>query len=265
MSQTHIKDIGDRIASQGWTVTELANDTGYSALWEVSRPEKCPITLNFRGIGDAGVLPLDNAYACDVEGRPAIALSFSKYGEEEWQKNLSAFVRRLDAAFTPGEETPVHSLQLLEADPVDKSDILYSKPYLGRNAFDWGIDGQPRGEWMSPYTNDPPVRVKGGNLPTWVDDDIRQLAGMPACNENRVLDSGRIPLYICSLCRDLGCGCFAVRVRFYEDVVTWSDFTSEYDYEYPSYMPDPRYISVPVIQFDKIAYLRVLAGLLETG
>ncbi|MEM7243939.1 MAG: hypothetical protein AAF533_01270 [Acidobacteriota bacterium] len=37
------------------------------------------------------------------------------------------------------------------------------------------------------------------------------------------LESGRVPLYVCAACGDLGCGCVAVRIELEDDVVRWSD------------------------------------------
>lgn len=37
------------------------------------------------------------------------------------------------------------------------------------------------------------------------------------------LPSGRVPLYICSQCGDLGCGAITVRVSLVEDCYVWSE------------------------------------------
>jgi hypothetical protein len=41
------------------------------------------------------------------------------------------------------------------------------------------------------------------------------------------LASGRVPLYLCAECGDLGCGCVAVRVEREGDVVVWSELGPE--------------------------------------
>lgn len=47
-------------------------------------------------------------------------------------------------------------------------------------------------------------------------------------------ESGRILLYVCPECFDLGCGAFAVRVSRTDSGYTWSDFAYENGYEEPS-------------------------------
>lgn len=41
------------------------------------------------------------------------------------------------------------------------------------------------------------------------------------------LPSGRVPLYICPECADLGCGCLTVRVTEFDDGFVWSEFGFE--------------------------------------
>jgi hypothetical protein len=70
----------------------------------------------------------------------------------------------------------------------------------------------------------------------------------------RALPSGRIPLYVCSLCGDLGCGALCVRMTMDGDTVTWSDFCLENDHE-PFDEPDPDFVEVPVIRFGATDYV----------
>jgi len=42
--------------------------------------------------------------------------------------------------------------------------------------------------------------------------------------EASFLESGRVPLYVCSCCADLGCGAITVSVEQIEDTIIWSDF-----------------------------------------
>ncbi len=41
------------------------------------------------------------------------------------------------------------------------------------------------------------------------------------------LESGRVPLYVCSCCADLGCGAITVLVEKTEDTYIWSNFRRE--------------------------------------
>lgn len=241
MTITHLQDLEKRLAGRGWTVAECTEaDSEFSARWKLSRHGGQSLTLNFEGLDDADILPIKRSYACHVDGRPGASLHFSKDNRREWQQNLAAFMLALDAAADESVDQALNRLSILPTD--------------AQPGFDWGIDGVPLAEWMSTWTKKPPA----AGVPTWDDDDVRQLAGRAVRDQSRLLPSGRIPLYICPECGDLGCGCFAVRVGFYPDVVTWGDFTHENNYERPSCEPDPDYTSVPVLKFDKAAYLSTL-------
>jgi hypothetical protein len=43
--------------------------------------------------------------------------------------------------------------------------------------------------------------------------------------------SGRVPLYVCSQCADLGCGAISVRVTEVDDCIVWSELSSEAPWE----------------------------------
>jgi hypothetical protein len=43
--------------------------------------------------------------------------------------------------------------------------------------------------------------------------------------------SGRVPLYVCSMCTDIGCGTISVRVAEVEDSVVWSELSYESPWE----------------------------------
>ena len=47
------------------------------------------------------------------------------------------------------------------------------------------------------------------------------------------LESGRIPVLVCQLCGDFGCGAFAVRILREGDRVRWTDWAYENWYEPP--------------------------------
>jgi hypothetical protein len=42
---------------------------------------------------------------------------------------------------------------------------------------------------------------------------------------------GRTSLYVCAECGDIGCGAVSVRITRHEDVVTWSDFGYQNNYD----------------------------------
>lgn len=49
--------------------------------------------------------------------------------------------------------------------------------------------------------------------------------------EKSELQSGRVPIYICPECGDLGCGCISVKLVEYDDCIVWSEFGYENNYE----------------------------------
>lgn len=114
-----------------------------------------------------------------------------------------------------------------------------------RGGFDWVVDGRPLDVWVSRWT----PRALHSGLPTRDSIDLHALLSENASR----LDSGRVPLYVCELCADVGCGVLAVRVAGSGDVVTWSDFAWE-DGLPENSGPDPAYADVPVIRFDRAAY-----------
>lgn len=100
-----------------------------------------------------------------------------------------------------------------------------------RHVGEWTVDGRVLDVWLSRWVPDGPRSGANGTIRTQDMDDLRALLGRPG----RQLSSGRVPLYVCSQCGDLGCGAFAVRVEREVGtsggrVVTWSDFAWETDY-----------------------------------
>ncbi|WP_448547977.1 hypothetical protein [Thalassotalea fusca] len=50
-------------------------------------------------------------------------------------------------------------------------------------------------------------------------------------NETSELESGRVPIYVCNCCGDLGCGALTVKIEFIDGFFVWSDFGYENNYE----------------------------------
>lgn len=87
--------------------------------------------------------------------------------------------------------------------------------------------------------------------------DLRRLAGTQARDDRTwPLAPGRLPLYVCPICADLGCGAVTVHVDHTRPgEVTWSDLrfesglTSEYDFDLSS---------AGTFVFDAVQYQRTL-------
>lgn len=143
---------------------------------------------------------------------------------------------------------------------------------------DWYLDGTPLAQWMSWFECEGPTPKRNGFLFTWFTEDLHALLGRPlagrtpyrnkarqaATSEARVLASGRVPLYLCSQCGDLGCDSFAVRVGMDgsdPETVTWTDFAWESD-SAPELGPSPDYDALPPIEFSRSQYETVIHQLL---
>ncbi len=63
-------------------------------------------------------------------------------------------------------------------------------------------------------------------LPTVADSVLELLGRRPASG----LDPGRIYLFVCSECGDLGCGAITAAIEVAEDCITWSQFAWESGY-----------------------------------
>jgi hypothetical protein len=79
---------------------------------------------------------------------------------------------------------------------------------------------------------------------------IRQLQR----DEPTSLASGRVLLFVCPECGDIGCGAIAVRIKRSGSDVTWSDFARENGYE------DPSPIGCEPIRFSASDYWQALEG-----
>lgn len=79
-------------------------------------------------------------------------------------------------------------------------------------------DQGPAGQYI-------PVLVH--SWPVGMTDDVRVLLGeMPA-----ELPSGRVPIYVCPQCGDLGCGAVTAVIERTPDTVVWRDFGWDVNYE----------------------------------
>ncbi len=71
------------------------------------------------------------------------------------------------------------------------------------------------------------VGIIGSFKPEFDKEAVSQLL----LKENSVLNSGRIPIYICPECGDLGCGAITVSIEESADTYTWKDFGFENNYD----------------------------------
>ena len=84
---------------------------------------------------------------------------------------------------------------------------------------------------------------------------LQQLMG----NEPSELPEGRMMIYVCPECGDLGCGAVTVTVRREGDEIVWDSFRFENDYD-PEMTDHERYGDVGPFQFDAEQYSQALVA-----
>jgi hypothetical protein len=75
------------------------------------------------------------------------------------------------------------------------------------------------------------------------------------------LPSGRVSLYVCAECGDLGCGCISVAVERIAGSIVWRDFGYENNYE-PEFKP---LIGIGPFHFSSVHYSTLLNDLFVSG
>lgn len=100
MARWHLDELRDALERKGWrVVAELpGDDYRVSATWELQRSgDPRSLLIDFDGLDDLNVLPLDESYACRVRGTDC-SLYFGRRGETgsakrtHWRDELKAFV-----------------------------------------------------------------------------------------------------------------------------------------------------------------------------
>ena len=88
---------------------------------------------------------------------------------------------------------------------------------------------------------------------------LRQLVGVQPRSEDWPLAPGRLPVFVCPVCADLGCGAITVHVARGPGRVTWSDVRMENGYSEPSDVIDLS--ALGPFTFDAAAYEAALLSL----
>ncbi|HEV8396572.1 MAG TPA: hypothetical protein VGQ37_19960 [Vicinamibacterales bacterium] len=87
------------------------------------------------------------------------------------------------------------------------------------------------------------------------DDANRLAAARLFMQEAPDSPAGRVLLYTCAECGDIGCGAYTVRLSRHDDLWSWSDFAWENGYE------DPQSLLLPRFEFaDETYRAAILAG-----
>jgi hypothetical protein len=130
-------------------------------------------------------------------------------------------------------------LSFVEAERVSGRRTLY---------LDFAISGQPLREIVEPGDF---IGLFG-----WLDRSFElTFFARLLLREPSELPSGRVPIYICAECADLGCGAVTTRITKNDDSFVWSDFGFETNYENDC---ANSYSHVRNFVFQKTAYYRAL-------
>ncbi len=70
------------------------------------------------------------------------------------------------------------------------------------------------------------------------------------------LPHGRVPVYICAECGDIGCGAVTARIEHLDDRVVWRDFSYENGYE--PFDPADVFPNIGPFSFERRAYLTTI-------
>lgn len=79
------------------------------------------------------------------------------------------------------------------------------------------------------------IPVFAHNWPVGLPDEVLMLLGALTSP----LPNGRVPLFVCPVCGDLGCGAVSVGVERSTTTVVWRDFGWDFDYEIDGEPSDP--------------------------
>ncbi|AZQ84394.1 hypothetical protein EKO29_10410 [Colwellia sp. Arc7-635] len=102
MTIAHIEALRDKLSKHKWSVDEelTGDDYSISAVWKLSRfYGSSHIYIEFEGLGDFAVLPLNEAYACHLQGDNSFSLYFGKLFKT-FDAELDEFIAQLNGMQT---------------------------------------------------------------------------------------------------------------------------------------------------------------------
>ncbi len=121
--------------------------------------------------------------------------------------------------------------------------------------LDFVVDGVSMHDTLS-ISDNHNVGVLGWIPPESEDAHVRRLL----LDEPSHLETGRIELYVCRVCADIGCGAVTCLVEARNDRIVWRDFGKELNYHLDDKEPlvyEP-YESIAPIEFDGAQYREAL-------
>jgi len=140
--------------------------------------------------------------------------------------------------------------------------LLPEESDSGYEYMDYVVNGASLSErFANTYgaPKDVPVSSWFGNVTRisnrWVAPALREDLEMLTGRVIGELPSGRVPLYVCRVCADVECGCYAARITVGRESVVWSDFALE-----PVSEDADEIASVGPFEFEQDAYMALIEG-----
>jgi hypothetical protein len=119
-----------------------------------------------------------------------------------------------------------------------------------RKFLDFVVDGSSLQETLG-------VFEQVGGLGWGTPEGQRLYVGRLLLQEPTDAPSGRVPLYVCAECGDIGCGAITVRVHKSGSTFVWSDFAFENNYD-AAMIDTDQFRHVGPFAFNKAEYWGVL-------
>ena len=124
-----------------------------------------------------------------------------------------------------------------------------------RNYFDFCVSGQSVSELINSDNLDL-ITPFGWGEKNYEQEIIKEFIG----EINPHIPSGRLMIYVCPECGDIGCGTISADLEITKDSVIWKNFG--YENNDPDIDFDP-YKSIQPIEFEKLDYLEKFRNLLH--
>lgn len=117
-----------------------------------------------------------------------------------------------------------------------------------RRYLDFVVDGYSLGDRLDAGDV---IACLGWGVPAYDDDQVQTLL----LKQPSPVETGRVMIYVCAECGDIGCGAITARVEKLGDCFIWKDFAFEDDVDSLYFEP---YKHIGPFWFNKVEYWKVL-------
>lgn len=122
-----------------------------------------------------------------------------------------------------------------------------------RNYLDFIVSGQPLKTLLNLEKSDLITPFGWGDNKEYT----KQILRIFRLQEKSNLQSGRIMLYVCPECGDIGCGAITALIQDLGDRIIWKDF----GYETDSGEVMEKYSDIPQVEFERQSYFQAFSKL----